>query len=59
MDALDTDATDAPEARVARRSAEAAPGAAREAEVPLLSVQSGGTHEPGRYTFHHRPWPDA
>jgi hypothetical protein len=59
MDALATDATDAPEARVARRSAESAPGPARVAEVPLLSVQSGGTHKLGRYTFHHRPRPDA
>jgi hypothetical protein len=30
---------------------------AHTAEVTLLSVQSGGTYELGRYTFHHRPWP--
>jgi hypothetical protein len=59
MDALDTDATDVPQARVARRIAESAPGAAREAEVPLLSVQSGGKPGLGRYTFHHRARPDA
>ncbi len=30
---------------------------AHTAEVTLLSVQSGATHELGRYTFRHRPWP--
>lgn len=25
--------------------------------ITLLSVESGGTREVGRYTFHHRPWP--
>ena len=26
-------------------------------QVTLLSVESGGTHELGRYVFRHRPWP--
>jgi len=30
---------------------------AHTAEVTLLSVDAGGTHELGRYTFHHQPWP--
>jgi hypothetical protein len=30
---------------------------AHTAQVTLLSVESGGTREVGRYTFHHRPWP--
>ena len=30
---------------------------AHTAEVTLLSVDAGGAHEPGRYTFHHQPWP--
>jgi len=38
MDALDTDATDAPEARVARRIAAAPPGAARDAEAELYRL---------------------
>jgi hypothetical protein len=32
---------------------------AHTAQVTLLSVRSGDTHELGRYTFRHRPWPDA
>jgi len=38
LDALDTYATDAPEARVARRIAESAPGAARDAEAELYRL---------------------
>jgi len=30
---------------------------AHTAEVTLLSVDAGGAHELGRYTFHHQPWP--
>lgn len=26
-------------------------------QLTLLAVESGGTREVGRYTFHHRPWP--
>jgi len=29
---------------------------AHTAEVTLLSVDAGGAHELGRYTFHHQPW---
>jgi len=32
---------------------------AHTAEVTLLSVGAGGSHELGRYTFRHRPWPGA